>query len=123
MEPIKVNLRPAKCSSKTEFRICAVYIDYMIQKEIFGTTLSKELGDSRINRFVLKDADGVIECAVEEVVRKHYLDKEDFNNGKTSVIYATDNLCSGLTPLRLSSFHLLSFFLTPSFSLISVITT
>ncbi|KAL6740968.1 hypothetical protein Aduo_014270 [Ancylostoma duodenale] len=53
-----------------------------IKKEIHGTTLSKELGDSRINRFVLKDADGlVVECAVEEVVRKHYLDKEDFDNG------------------------------------------
>ncbi|RCN49698.1 VRR-NUC domain protein [Ancylostoma caninum] len=53
-----------------------------VKKEIHGTTLSKELGDSRINRFVLKDADGlVVECAVEEVVRKHYLDKEDFNNG------------------------------------------
>ncbi|KAK6049465.1 hypothetical protein COOONC_13032 [Cooperia oncophora] len=52
-----------------------------IKKEIYGRTLSKDLGDSRINRFVLKDVDNhVVECSVEEVVRKHYLDKEGFNN-------------------------------------------
>ncbi|ETN69960.1 VRR-NUC domain protein [Necator americanus] len=53
-----------------------------VKKEIYGTILSKELGDSRINRFVLKDADGIVgECAVEEVVRKHYIENEDFNKG------------------------------------------
>ncbi|VDO22255.1 unnamed protein product, partial [Haemonchus placei] len=53
-----------------------------VKKEIYGTTLSKDLGDSRINRFVVKDVDNhVVECSVEEVVRMHYLDKEGFNNG------------------------------------------
>ncbi|PIO77394.1 hypothetical protein TELCIR_00522 [Teladorsagia circumcincta] len=53
----------------------------MLQKQICGTTLSKELGDSRINRFISKDVDNhVVECSVEEVVRKHYLDNEGFNN-------------------------------------------
>nr|CDJ89969.1 VRR-NUC domain containing protein [Haemonchus contortus] len=53
-----------------------------VKKVIYGTTLSKDLGDSRINRFVVKDIDNhVVECSVEEVVRMHYLDKEGFNNG------------------------------------------
>ncbi|VDP06118.1 unnamed protein product [Heligmosomoides polygyrus] len=51
-------------------------------KEIYGTTLSKDLGDSRVNRFVTNDTDNhIVESSVEEVVRKHYLEKEGFNNG------------------------------------------
>ncbi|KHJ95855.1 VRR-NUC domain protein [Oesophagostomum dentatum] len=53
-----------------------------VKKEISGATLSKELGDSRINRFVLQGDDGIVaECSVEEVVRKHYILKEGFDNG------------------------------------------
>ncbi|CAJ0591774.1 unnamed protein product [Cylicocyclus nassatus] len=52
-----------------------------IKKEILGTTLAKELGDSKINRFVVKDDVDFAECSVEEIVRRHYLAKEGFNNG------------------------------------------
>ncbi|KAJ1373470.1 hypothetical protein KIN20_035873 [Parelaphostrongylus tenuis] len=53
-----------------------------IKKEICGITLAKDLGDSRINRFVLKDPDGrFVECGVEEVVRKHYIENEGFSSG------------------------------------------
>ncbi|VDM60871.1 unnamed protein product [Angiostrongylus costaricensis] len=51
-------------------------------KEICGVVLSKDLGDSRVNRFVLNDSDGhCVECSVEEVVRKHYIEFEEFNSG------------------------------------------
>ncbi|KJH40262.1 VRR-NUC domain protein [Dictyocaulus viviparus] len=53
-----------------------------VKKEIYGITLSKNLGDSRVNRFVLRDSNGeFVQCAVEEVVRKHYLENEGFNKG------------------------------------------
>uniref|UniRef100_A0A0K0DH29 Fanconi-associated nuclease n=1 Tax=Angiostrongylus cantonensis TaxID=6313 RepID=A0A0K0DH29_ANGCA len=51
-------------------------------KEICGIVLSKDLGDSRVNRFVLNDTDGhCVECSVEEVVRKYYIEYEGFSSG------------------------------------------
>ncbi|VDL72400.1 unnamed protein product [Nippostrongylus brasiliensis] len=54
----------------------------MLQKEIYGTTLSKDLGDARVNRFITRDVDNhTVECSVEEVVRIHYLANEGFTDG------------------------------------------
>ncbi|WKY10629.1 hypothetical protein Q1695_002746 [Nippostrongylus brasiliensis] len=52
------------------------------KKEIYGTTLSKDLGDARVNRFITRDVDNhTVECSVEEVVRIHYLANEGFTDG------------------------------------------
>ncbi|KAE9421645.1 hypothetical protein Angca_006360, partial [Angiostrongylus cantonensis] len=51
-----------------------------VKAKICGIVLSKDLGDSRVNRFVLNDTDGhCVECSVEEVVRKYYIEYEGFS--------------------------------------------
>ncbi|CAL2040089.1 unnamed protein product [Caenorhabditis brenneri] len=53
------------------------------KKTITGRTIAKNLGDGRLNRFVFRDEEKEedVECSVEEVVRRWYLEKEGYTIG------------------------------------------
>ncbi|CAI4222864.1 unnamed protein product [Auanema sp. JU1783] len=48
---------------------------------IKGNVLNKNIGDTRVNRFIRTQNDLVEECSVEEVVRMHYLENENYTKG------------------------------------------
>uniref|UniRef100_A0A1I7UNS6 Fanconi-associated nuclease n=1 Tax=Caenorhabditis tropicalis TaxID=1561998 RepID=A0A1I7UNS6_9PELO len=53
------------------------------KRTIVGKTISKNLGDGRVNRFVIRD-DGKeedVECSVEEVARRWFLENEGYTIG------------------------------------------
>ncbi|CAI2352181.1 unnamed protein product [Caenorhabditis sp. 36 PRJEB53466] len=52
-------------------------------RTISAPTITKNLGDRRVNRFVIRDVDKEedVEVSVEEVARIRYLDDEGFRNG------------------------------------------
>lgn len=54
------------------------------KKTITANVITKSLGDGRINRFMIRDheTDDDVECSVEEVTRRHYLENEGFSTGK-----------------------------------------
>ncbi|CAB3406129.1 unnamed protein product [Caenorhabditis bovis] len=57
-------------------------IEEPIKKMISSRTLSKDLGDGRLNRFLMRNEQGEdVECSVEEVVRLRYLSDEGFSHG------------------------------------------
>lgn len=53
------------------------------KKTITANVITKSLGDGRINRFMIRDheTDDDVECSVEEVTRRHYLENEGFSTG------------------------------------------
>lgn len=50
------------------------------KRTISAPTITKNLGDGRVNRFVIRDLEKGedVECSVEEVVRRRYLEEEGF---------------------------------------------
>ncbi|VDN08283.1 unnamed protein product [Thelazia callipaeda] len=54
--------------------------------DIEGSVLAKRLGETRINRFMIKKAGVLYECNVEEVALNHYIRKKGFKEDMLPVI-------------------------------------
>ncbi|CAI5449171.1 unnamed protein product [Caenorhabditis angaria] len=80
-ELLLIQDRAIKIDKEKEIEL-RIILDEPVKKCIKNRVLGKDLGDGRVNRFVIRnDENDEVECSVEEVARKYYLENEGFTNG------------------------------------------